>query len=372
MQITDVETILLSLPEIRDIGDGCQDLLVIRIHTDHGITGLGEVHTNAPAARAVIEAPLMSVSASGMGRLLVGEDPRDINRLWDKLYRKTQSYGRRGLGIHVLSGIDIALWDILGKSVGQPVWRLLGGARRGEVAAYASDLDPGDLGAMKELAQKHVEGGFRAMKFGWGGLGGDVRRTVQTVAELRRTVGDEVDIMIDLGFAAPLEDAMYLGRGLADHGVYFLEEPLDPDDLEGFARLTAVSPTPIATGEKATTLRPYLDLMDRGGLRIIQPDVARVGGISEMLRILAHAEARGVRVIPHCWSADILIAATLHVLAVARDAPFLEFNATDNPLRRDLAAAPFRPVGGFVRMPDAPGLGVELNEQAIERYRVDA
>jgi L-rhamnonate dehydratase len=372
MQITDVETILLSLPEIREIGDGCQDLLVIKIHTDRGITGLGEVHTNAPAAKAVIEAPLMSVSASGMGRLLVGEDPRDINRLWDKLYRKTQSYGRRGLGIHVLSGIDIALWDILGKSVGQPVWRLLGGARRDKVAAYASDLDPGDPGALSELAQKHVESGFRAMKFGWGGLGGDVRQTVRTVAGLRRAVGDDVDIMIDLGFAAPLEDAIYLGRGLADHGVYFLEEPLDPDDLEGFARLTAVSPTPIATGEKETMLRPYLDLMDRGGLRIIQPDVARVGGITETLRILAHAEARGVRVIPHCWSADILIAATLHVLAVARDAPFLEFNATDNPLRRDLAAVPFRPVDGLVAMPDTPGLGIELNEEAVERFRVDA
>ena len=372
MRITDVETILVSLPEIRDVGDGCQDLLIVKIHTDAGITGLGEVHTNAPAARAVIDAPLMSVSASGMGRLLIGEDPRDINRLWDKLYKRTSSYGRRGLAIHVLSGIDIALWDILGKSLGVPVWRLLGGARRTEVPAYASDLDPGDTAGMIALAEKHVAAGYRAMKFGWGGLGTDVKGTVRTVGEIRKAIGDEVDIMIDLGFAAPLEDAIYLGRGLADHGVYFLEEPLEPDDLEGFARLTAVSPTPIATGEKETMLRPYTDLMDRGGLRIIQPDVARVGGITETMRILHAAEARGVRVIPHCWSADILIAATLHVLAVARDAPYLEFNATDNPLRCELAANPFRVVDGCVAMPEAPGLGVELNEDAVARYRVDA
>lgn len=178
--------------------------------------------------------------------------------------------------------------------------------------------------------------------------------------------------MIDLGFAAPLEDAMYLGRGLADHGVYFLEEPLDPNDLEGFARLTAVSSTPIATGGKESMLRPYLDLMDRSGLRIIQPDVARVGGISKTLRILNAAEAPGVRLIRHCWSADILITATLHVLAVARDAPYLEFNATDNPLRRELAASPFWPVDGLVTTPEAPGPGVELNEDAIARYRVDS
>jgi L-rhamnonate dehydratase len=265
MRITEVETILVSLPEVREVGDGCQDLLILKIHTDAGIVGLGEVHTNAPAAKAIVEAPLMSVSASGMGRLLIGEDPRDINRLWDKLYRKTQSYGRRGLAIHVLSGIDIALWDILGKSVGLPVWRLLGGARQMAVPAYASDLDPGDPGALEALALKHKAAGYQAMKFGWGGLGGDVRQTVRTVAKLRAAVGDAIDIMIDLGFAAPLEDAIYLGHGLADHGVYFLEEPLDPDDLEGFARLTAVSPTPIATGEKETMLRPYLDLMDRGG-----------------------------------------------------------------------------------------------------------
>jgi L-alanine-DL-glutamate epimerase-like enolase superfamily enzyme len=372
MRITDVESIVLRLPEVREIGDGCQSILLVRIHTDEGVTGIGEVHTNPPAAKAILDAPLLSVSASGMKRLLVGENPLDINALWDRLYHKTQTYGRRGLAMHVLSGIDIALWDLLGKVVGQPVYRLLGGARRHETPVYASDLDPGDPAAMVELAQKHVGNGYRAMKFGWGGLGRDVRRTVRTIERIRAAIGPEPDIMVDLGFAAPLEDAVYLGRGLAEPGVYFLEEPLAPDDLHGFARLTAVSPTPIATGEKETTLYPYLDLMERGGLRIIQPDVARVGGISETLRIAAHAEARGVRVIPHCWSTDILVAATLHVIATLRDCPYLEYNVTDNPLRTDLLVEPLRPVEGIIRVPDKPGLGIELDEDVVARYRVEA
>ena len=372
MLITDVEAIVLRLPEVREIGDGCQSVLIVRIHTDEGITGIGEVHTNPPAAKAVIEAPLLSVSSSGMKRLLVGENPLDINRLWDRLDKRTQTYGRRGLGMHVLSGIDIALWDILGKAVGQPIHRLLGGARRSTFPVYASDLDPGTPEGMVELAKKHVARGYRAMKFGWGGLGDDVRQTIATIGKVRAAIGDGPDIMVDLGFAAPLEDAIRLGRGLADHGVYFLEEPLAPDDLEGFSRLTALSPTPIATGEKETTLRPYIDLMDRGGLRIIQPDVARVGGISEALRIAAAADARGVRMIPHCWSTDILVAATLHVIATLRDCPYLEYNVMDNPLRTDLLTEPLRPVDGVIEVPQKPGLGIELDEDTISQFRVEA
>ncbi len=369
MRITDVEGLMLRLPEVREIGDGCQNILIIRIHTDEGIIGIGEAHTNPLVSKAILDAPLCSVSASGLRRLLIGDDPRDINRIYDKLYRETQTYGRRGALMHVLSGIDIALWDILGKVAGLPIYRLLGGARRDKIAAYASDLSQPSLDATIALARKHQADGYRAMKFGWGGLGHDPKEDVRIAAAIRKAVGDGTDIMIDMGFPVPLDQALYLGLKLADHGIYFLEEPLAPDDLGGFAKLVAASPTPIATGEKESTQYPYIDLMDRGGLRIIQPDVARVGGISEMMRIVAHAEARGVRVIPHCWSTDILVAATLHVVATIRDCPYLEFNATDNPLRTDLLVSPIRPVDGFVRVPDGPGLGIELNDETLRRYR---
>jgi L-alanine-DL-glutamate epimerase-like enolase superfamily enzyme len=369
MKITQVEDIMLRLPEVRRIGDGCQSVLIVRIHTDEGITGIGEIHSNPLVSKAIIDSPLCSVSAQGLRELLVGEDPRDIGRLWDKLYRHTSSYGRRGALMHAISGIDIALWDILGKSVGQPIWRLLGGRRRDEVRAYASDLSQFDLAQTLDVARKHREAGYKAVKFGWGGLGGDRKSDVKVAEAIRAEIGDDMDLMIDMGFPVSLDHALYLGRALADSGVYFLEEPLAPDDLKGYSKLVAASPTPIATGEKDTTQYPYIDLMDRGDLRIIQPDIARVGGISEGLRIVAHAEARGVQVIPHCWATDILVSATLQLLSVQREAPYLEYNATDNPIRTDLLVDPIRPVEGMVRVPDGPGLGIELNEETLARYR---
>ncbi len=370
MKIVAVEPIVLRLPEVRPIGDGCQSVLIVRVVTDEGLVGIGEAHTNPTVSRAIIEAPLCSSSANGLANLLIGEDPRDIGRLWDKMYRFTATYGRRGAAMHALSGIDIALWDILGQAAGLPIHRLLGGPRRDAVPAYASDLSQPGLEETLALARRHRDAGFRAIKFGWGGLGEDRRADGRMAAAIRAEIGDDIDLMIDIGVPLSLDHALYLGRAYAESGVYFLEEPLSPDDLAGFARLVSASPTPIATGEKETTQYPYLDLMDRGGLRIIQPDVARVGGISEMVRIVAHAEARGVTVIPHCWSTDILVAATLHVLATQRHAPYLEFNATDNPLRTELAVEPFRLAEGLVRVPDRPGLGVVLDPDVVERFRV--
>lgn len=369
MRITRIEGIMLRLPVVKAIGDGCQNNLVILVHTDEGITGIGEAHTNPLVSKAILEAPLCSISSTGLEQLLIGEDPRDINRLYDLMVKRTATYGRRGAVMHVISGIEIALWDILGKSCGQPIHRLLGGARRLETPAYASVLAPATAAEAAQLAERHVAAGFKAVKLGWGALGARPREDAAMMGAIRQAVGPDVDIMLDMGFPVPLEDAIYLGRALAEHGVYFLEEPLAPEDLEGFARLTAASPTPIATGEKETSRYPFIDLMERGGLRIIQPDVARVGGIGETLRIAAHAESRGVRVIPHCWSTDILVAATLHVIAVLRDCPYLEFNATDNPLRTRLAREPIRPRGGIVAVPDKPGLGIEFDPKTLDEFR---
>jgi L-alanine-DL-glutamate epimerase-like enolase superfamily enzyme len=369
MRITDVEGIMVRLPEVEAVGDGCQTIMIIRIHTDEGLTGIGEAHTNPLVSKAILDAPLCSISSTGLRHLLIGEDPRDINRLYDLMIKRTATFGRRGAVMHVISGIEIALWDILGKSCGQPVHRLLGGARRARTPVYASDLAPETARDAVRLAEKHVTAGYRAVKLGWGALGGNPRADAAMIRDIRKAVGPDVDIMLDMGFPIPLSDAITLGSALAEHGVYFLEEPLSPDDLAGFARLTAVSPTPIATGEKETSQYPFIDLIERGGLRIIQPDVARVGGIAETMRIAVHAEARGVRVIPHCWSTDILVAATLHVIAVLRDCPYLEFNVMDNPLRTQLTAEPIRPVGGIVSIPNSPGLGIELNEATLNKYR---
>jgi L-alanine-DL-glutamate epimerase-like enolase superfamily enzyme len=372
MKITDIETIVLRLPVVKAIGDGCQSILLIRVKTDEGITGIGEAHTNPTVSRAIIEAPLCHIASRGLRDVLIGENPLDIARLWDKMYEASQVYGRRGAVIHALSGIDIALWDILGKSVGQPIHRLLGGARAERFPIYASDLMPNTTEETVELARRNRAAGYRAMKLGWGTLGGSLAEDVRWVSAVRAAVGDAMDLMVDIGSPIPFDAALYLGRAFAEFGIYFLEEPLSPDDLDGFRRLVEASPTPIATGEKETTRFPYLDLMDRGGLRIIQPDVARVGGISETLRIATLAEARNVQMIPHCWATDILVAATLHVISTLRRCPYLEYNVTDNPLRRDLLVQPIRPVDGIVSVPSGPGLGIEINEETVRRYRVDA
>ena len=368
MKITDIETIMLRLPDVVANGDGLQDVLVIRVHTDAGITGIGEAHSSPPVLKAIIEAPVHQLSGQGLAQLLIGRDPLRIGELWDLMYDCTSTFGRRGVVMHAISGIDMALWDILGKATGQPVHALLGGARRDAVPAYASDLAPATEAEALDRAKAHRDNGFRAMKFGWGGLGQDVRGDAARMGRIRAAVGPDVDIMLDMGMAIPFDSALWLARALAEHDTFFLEEPLSPDDLDGFARLVDASPTPIATGEKETTRFGFRALMEQGNLRIIQPDVARVGGLTEMRRIAALAEVRAVRVIPHCWATDILVAATLHFLATQRDAPYQEFNIMDNPLRTDLLRNPIRPADGMVPVPQGPGLGIELDEETLERH----
>jgi L-alanine-DL-glutamate epimerase-like enolase superfamily enzyme len=368
MKITDIETIMLRLPEVSPVGDGLQDVLIIRVHTDEGITGVGEAHTCPPVLKAIIDAPVSQLTVQGLKQLLIGKNPLHINELWNLMYDCTVTFGRRGVVLHAISGIDIALWDIFGKFSGLPIHQLMGGAVRDQVPVYASDLTPETQSQIMTNAKARVGEGYRALKFGWGGLGQNVKDDARWVRELRRALGPEVDIMIDMGSPVPFDDAVWLGRALAEEDVFFLEEPLSPDDLDGFASLVDASPTPIATGEKETTRFGFRDLMERGKLRIIQPDIARVGGLTEMRRIAALAEVRNVRVIPHCWATDILVAATMHFLATQKEAPYQEFNVMANPLRTELLQEPMRPKDGLLSVPQGPGLGLELNQETLETY----
>lgn len=370
MKITSVETTILRLPTVLANGDGLQDLLIVKVHTDEGITGIGEAHTMPLALEAIIHAPISQSASQGLAQLIVGEDPLQIERLWDLMWSRTAVLGRRGLIVHAMSAIDIALWDIAGKALGVPVHQLLGGAQRISVTAYASDLMAADADSLIENARRFVDRGFTAMKFGWGGLGADPRRDGAILERLRRAVGDDIGLMLDLGNPVGYDTALEYARVGHHANIAFLEEPLSADDLDGYARLVDRSPVPIATGEKETTRFSFLDLMDRGGLRIIQPDLARSGGITEVRRIWAAAETRGVRLIPHSWASDILISATLHLLASIRDAPYLEYNVMENPLRTQLLVDPITPgPDGTVAVPSGPGLGIELNEETVDRYR---
>jgi L-rhamnonate dehydratase len=368
MIITDVEALLLRQPGTiaSAIADGSQDALIVRVHTDEGITGIGEVDSIPLVAKAIIEAPASHKIASGLRSLLIGQDPLAIRRLWDRMYDGTIYFGRRGAAIHAISGIDIALWDIAGKAVGKPVHALLGGARRDRVKAYASTLMPETPEETRATVAAQREAGFDAVKLGWGPFGRDRELDVALAAAARAGGGDDFDLMLDigLGWTNPRE-AILRARRMEEHRPYWIEEPFMPDSYAHYASLAAAIDTPIAAGEEETITADFERLIDLGHVAVIQPDVTRVGGISELLRIADLARARGRRLVPHSWSTGIIKAATLHVLAVMPEVEYFEYCVQTTELNQRLVAQTFPITDGCVAIPDAPGLGVELDEEVV-------
>ena len=369
MRITRIATVELRLPVVLPIGDGTQDVLIVLVHTDEGLTGIGEVHTSPSVGAAIIHAPISHVRSRGLASVLVGQDPLDIEGCWQRMHEASEVYGRRGVALHAMSGVDLALWDLRGKAEGRPLCDLLGGRHHAQLDTYASVLMPDTVEDTRALAQRCVDEGFRAVKYGWGGLAGSLERTAELVGTAREVGGDR-DLMIDVGAGLRLDDAVALADVLTPFDIRFLEEPLHPDDLDGFAALVDATDIPIATGEKETSLAGFAQLMRHGRPDIVQPDLARVGGITETLRVWDLAAAEGTELIPHCWSTDVLVSATAHFLASREAAIPLEFCLEDNPLRRDLAVEPLRSIDGRVRVPEGPGLGITLRRDTIEQHAV--
>ena len=369
MKITGVEVIPLHLPEKRDIADSSQDAVIVKVHTDEGIVGIGEIDSHPPIVEAIVKAPMSHRDSHGVAELLVGEDPFDREKLWQKVYKKTTHYGRRGVAIQVMGGIDIALWDIMGKACDKPIHKLLGGRFRGKLQAYASALFPEDPREIVKMIVGFVEKGFKGVKFGWGAFGREGGRDIELVKAAREAVGEDIKLMVDAGEQWDASTAIERAKKLEHYNPFFLEDPLSPDDIDGYAKLSRATALRIAAGEAETTRFPFRDLMEKGNIDVIQPDVTRVGGISEAQKIAWMAYDRGVMFVPHAWSTDILVAATLHVLAAIPQDSLLEFCVSDSPLKKDLLVEPFRvDKDGFVRVPEKPGLGVELNEEVIERF----
>jgi len=285
------------------------------------------------------------------------------------MHEASEVYGRRGVALHAMSGIDLALGDLRGTVEGRALCDLLGGRRHSELDTYASILMPDTVEETRMLANRCVDEGFGAIKYGWGGLGGSLARTAELVGTAREAGGDR-DLMIDVGAGLNLPEAVALAEALTPFDIRFLEEPLHPDDLDGFAVLADATDIPIATGEKETSLAGFAQLLRHGRPDIVQPDLARTGGITETLRIWDLATAEGTELIPHCWSTDVLVSATAHFLASREPAIPLEFCLEDNPLRRDLAVEPLRNVDGRVQVPEGPGLGITLRRDTIEQFAV--
>ena len=213
MKITDVEAIHLRLPEVAEIADGTQDVLVVKVHTDAGLTGIGEVTSQSYVCKAIIEAPRSAERRHGLAHILRGQDPLDVEGLWQRMYYHTNRYGRRGAAVHAISGVDIALWDIRGKALDRPVYELLGGAHRRDVRAYASYLFGSDPRQTAELAKQAVDLGLTAVKFGWGGFGKDEASDLEHVEAARRAVGDDRDLMVDAGQCWDAATALRRGAG---------------------------------------------------------------------------------------------------------------------------------------------------------------
>jgi L-rhamnonate dehydratase len=369
MKITEVEAICLNLPEKKDIADSSQDAVIVKVHTDEGIVGIGEIDSHPPIVKAILEAPMSHRDSHGVVELLVGEDPFDRERLWQKVYKKITHYGRRGVGIQVMGGIDIALWDIAGKACNRPIHKLLGGCFRDKLPAYASALFPEDPREIVKMIVGCVGKGFKGVKFGWGAFGREADRDIELVKAAREAVGEEIKLLVDAGEQWDASTAIERAKKLEEYNPFFLEDPLSPDDIDGYAKLTRATALRIAAGEAETTRFPYRDLIEKGNVDVIQPDVTRVGGISEAQKIAWMACDRGVMFVPHAWSTDILVAATLHVLAALPQESLLEFCVSNSPLKRDLLLEPFGiDNDGFVKVPEKPGLGIELNEEIIEKF----
>jgi L-rhamnonate dehydratase len=371
MRITEIEAIQMRPQRMIDtsIADGSQDGILVRIHTDEGITGLGEVDSSPSIVRAIIEAPRSHKICSGLAELLIGENPLEPGRLWRKMYEGSLYYGRRGAAIHAISGIEIALWDITGKAAGKPIHALLGGARRDRIKCYASTLMPDTADEAARVVEAQLEAGFRAVKLGWGPLGSSAERDAALVAAARKAGGDDLHLMIDIGKGwRSARDGIDRVRRIEEYHPYWIEEPFWPDDYAKYAALVEAVSTPIAAGEEETTLADFERLVEKGHVEIVQPDVTRAGGIAECLRIADFAMRRGRRCIPHAWSTGIIKAATLHVLAAMEEAEYMEYCVQTTDLNQRLVIEHFPVIDGHVSIPTRPGLGIELDEAALEEF----
>lgn len=369
IRITDVEAIYLRLPQIDARTDSSQDALIIRISTDVGITGYGEVDSCPLVVKAIVEAPSSHTLVTGLRDVLVGECPLDTTALWQKMYDRTIYYGRAGAVIHAMAGVDIALWDIKGKYLDQPIWRLLGGQHQRSLTAYASQLfgqTPEETAARAATA---AAAGFTAVKFGWEPFGRDRDYDRALVAAAREGAGDKARLMVDAGLVWDAKTTIERCRMLSEYDVYFLEEPLQPGDLRGYRRVSAGADIRIAAGEEECTVDGFLRLFDEAHIDIAQIDVTRTG-LTQAMQIAHAAQLRGIPCCNHSFTTDLNVAASAHFLTAIPNALMLEYSLAAGPIREGLTTERVLPVGGRLAAPNGPGLGVDLNPDCIAAFRV--
>ncbi len=345
---------------------------LVEIETEGGIVGWGECYGPSAVAKAFIETQFAA--------RVIGRDPFDVEVIWEDLYNRIKDYGNKGMAIAAISGIDIALWDIIGKTCGKPIHKMIGGAFRTEVQAYATGLYFIDMDRLIEEAVEEavefVSEGFKAVKMKIGL--GDMKLDFARVAAVREAVGPDIKLMVDANHCFSVPAAIRLGRKLEELDIEWFEEPISPEDIDGYIEVSRALDMAVAGGENEFTRWGFKDAIARRAMDIVQPDVCAAGGISECKKIASLAISHGVECVPHAWGSAIGLAATIHFLAAIPDQPpsfrpfppMLEFEQCENPFRDHLALEPIVQKGGIVQVPTGPGLGIEIDRSIIERYKV--
>lgn len=370
MKITAVEPMILRAGEVDPTRpDGTQDSFLVRVETDEGLVGIGEGDTSPYLARTIVDMPASHSVAQGLREILIGKDPLAIQRRWDDMFDGSYHYGRDGAALHAMSAIDMALWDLAGKAAGRPVSELLGGRRCGEVMVYASAIMPDSVEEAAAIARAAVESGFLRLKLGWGPLGRDVGFDVRLATAAREVLGPDRRLMLDGGMAYSVATARELCRRCVDLGLLWLEEPFNADDLTSYRRLAGTVDVPIACGEAHSTLRPFHALINEAMVDVLQPDLGRCGGFTVARDIVALASLSNVEVVPHSFSSDVLLAASLQFTSTLPGVRLIEFPVTESSAT-SLLTDPLRPVGGMLAVPTGPGLGIDLDEDELARRRV--
>ena len=375
MRVTHIETIALQ--------DRKYDETIVRVHTDEGLSGIGQAESPSLVIEALVRC------RGGLEELLRGEDPTQVERLWQKMYDRTGLFGRRGVTIAAIGAVETALWDIAGQAAGRPVCELIwrsfattkcGAEIRRQVTPYATVYPPGERAAeMRDRLGLAVQRGFRAVKLEeWAGgfAHGSVEQDVEIVRLAREVLGQERDLLIDVqNLWQEVGRALRTLRAIEPYGVFFVEAPFPADNLDAYARLADAVDTRIAMGDWGCTTRfEFKEIMDRGHVDVVQPSSVRSGGMSEILRIAEAAYQRGLLCIPHAWCHMVGVAAEVHLAAVVPNMPYFEYPLAipDSPIISQLLEPPLVPdADGVIEVPRRPGLGFRLNEDVVRDFRVE-
>ncbi|MFZ5942683.1 MAG: mandelate racemase/muconate lactonizing enzyme family protein [Bacillota bacterium] len=375
MKIIDLKTTLLYAPFKEDISDAARkisgrDVLLIEIFTDEGVTGLGFLTGLGVAFGSEMQV-INTIIEKGLKPMVIGQDPFNFERLWDMMYRGTTRYGRKGAAVRAISGVDMTIWDLIGKKTNTPVYKLLGGYSD-RIKVYASGgfyTERNDISELVGEMEGYIDQGFKAIKMK---VGKDVVFDSKRVEAVRKAIGEEIDLLIDANEAWDFNTALRFIKAVEQYNIYWLEEPVAPDDIEGFINLTKFSSIPIAGGENEYTKYGFKDLITRKAVNVVQPDVTRVGGISEWMKVAAMARAWNMPCVTHAVQ-------EVHISLVTAisNAPMMEYFTRQHYLQTFLSDLFVEPAtlhnvaNGYVYAPEAPGLGLKVDTDLVKKYKVN-